>query len=64
MSDDEKPGCNINFGGFGCLLAFAAAVVSWFLNHSIWWAILHFICGPFYLAYKGIEWGFHVWGHP
>lgn len=25
---------------------------SYYCNHSIWWALLHFICGPIYLAYR------------
>ena len=38
-------------GGSGCLTTIAAAVVSYALNHSFWWAVLHFFCGPFYLLY-------------
>jgi oligoendopeptidase F len=28
-----------------------AAVISAILNHSFWWAILHFFCGFFYVIY-------------
>lgn len=35
--------------GFGTCLAM---VISWSYNHSILWAILHGICGWFYVVYR------------
>lgn len=32
-------------------LSWLAAFWSYAINHSIWWAIFHFICGPAYVAY-------------
>ena len=29
-----------------------AVMVSWFYNHSIFWAIIHYIFGPAYLIYS------------
>ncbi len=31
-----------------------AVTVSWSLNHSVLWCVLHGICGWFYLIYYGI----------
>jgi len=42
---------------FGCVLA---TVISWSVNHSIWWAILHGICGWLYVIYWAI-WGTLPW---
>ena len=36
----------ITFGG--CYVAF---VLSWVISHSIWWGILHFFLGWFYVVY-------------
>lgn len=29
-----------------------AAMTSWFLNHSVLWAIIHYTIGPIYLIYS------------
>lgn len=46
---------NENKGGCGCLPiglgSIFGVICSWIVNHSIGWAILHFICG----------WGYVVW---
>jgi len=36
--------------GFGCALAIT---ISWSVNHSIWWAVLHGILGWIYVIYFG-----------
>lgn len=36
---------------------FIAAVVSYALNHSFWWAVLHWFFGSFYLIYAVCERG-------
>ncbi len=41
-------------GGCGCgfgLGTVGAAILSWAMNHSVWWAIFHFFCGWFYILY-------------
>lgn len=30
---------------------FIAALISYALNHSFWWAVLHWFCGAFYILY-------------
>lgn len=35
----------------GSLLSFVAIAMSWTINHSIFWAILHAFCGGFYVLY-------------
>lgn len=41
--------------GFGCALAI---VISWSVNHSVGWAILHGICSWLYVIY------WCIWGAP
>jgi hypothetical protein len=36
---------------FAILINIFAVMVSWFFNHSIFWAIIHWIWGPIYLLY-------------
>lgn len=36
-------------------LTLGAVVISWSLNHSIWWAILHGIFSWFYVIYFAIS---------
>ena len=36
---------------FGCALAIA---ISWSINHSIFWAIVHGICSWFYVVYYAL----------
>jgi len=40
--------------GFGCALAIT---ISWSVNHSIWWAIVHGICSWFYVIYFALGHG-------
>ena len=40
--------------GFGAALAM---VISWSVNHSIWWAILHGIFSWFYVIYYALGYG-------
>jgi len=28
-----------------------AFILSWVINHSIWWGLLHFVLGEFYIIY-------------
>ena len=28
-----------------------AFILSWVINHSSWWAVLHMVLGPYYLVY-------------
>lgn len=46
MNDDTTSGI-----GIGTVLA---VIISWGLNHSILWAILHGIFGWFYVIYWGL----------
>jgi hypothetical protein len=40
--------------GFGCALAIA---ISWSVNHSIWWAILHGLLSWAYVLYYALGYG-------
>jgi hypothetical protein len=39
--------------GYG-ITAFLAAILSWGLNHSVGFALLHFFCGFFYLVWAAL----------
>ena len=41
----------IHISGFGMIGAILAAVMSWIVNHSILWCILHFFCSWIYVVY-------------
>lgn len=41
---------NATIGGFG-LGTLLAVALSWGANHSILWAIVHGVCGWFYVVY-------------
>jgi p-aminobenzoyl-glutamate transporter AbgT len=41
-------------GGIG-LGGLLAVILSWTVNHSIVWAILHFFCSWFYVIYWALE---------
>lgn len=50
MSDSRsKAGGGITLGGL------LAVILSWTVNHSIGWCILHFFCSWFYVIYWAIE---------
>ncbi len=51
MSESKKSSAASSGIGFGCALAIA---ISWSVNKSIWWAILHGICSWFYVIYFAI----------
>jgi len=48
---DKGTGCGFSIG----LVEVSASVLSYALNHSGWWAFVHFFCGPFYLLYVCFE---------
>ena len=33
------------------ILSTLAAIISWDMNHSFWWALWHGLCSAFYLIY-------------
>jgi hypothetical protein len=53
MSDSRRGGAVSAGVGFGCALAIT---ISFNINHSIGWAIIHGICSWFYVIYYAI-WG-------
>lgn len=48
ITKDDNHFKKVEFTGLGWLAAFW----SYSINHSVLWAIFHFICGPAYLAYR------------
>jgi len=46
---------NASTGGGITLGALLAVVLSWSVNHSVVWCILHFFCSWFYVIYWLIE---------
>lgn len=50
MSKQDNSGCGITIGG-GSLGGILAVVISWSLNKSIGYAIVHFILGWLYVVY-------------
>jgi hypothetical protein len=50
MSRDDNGGGKATGGGIG-IGAVIAVVMSWGVNHSVLWAILHGICGWLYVIY-------------
>jgi hypothetical protein len=49
MSDDSSGSVTISLGG--TIMAVVAAAMSWVVNKSIGWAVVHFFCGVFYVLY-------------
>jgi hypothetical protein len=51
MSDSNRSSAagGITLGGL------LAVILSWTVNHSVVWCILHFLCGWFYVIYWLIE---------
>jgi hypothetical protein len=47
MSDDKKSGCTVSFG-VGSVIS---CIISYALNGSFWWAVLHFFFGWLYVLY-------------
>jgi len=53
-----KSGCGCCGGGvFGSIGAVLAAILSWNVNHSIWWALLHAFLSWFYVIYHWFTYG-------
>jgi len=48
MSDSNKRNPFTVTGTSGFVIAI---ILSWTVNHSVFWAILHLFCGWFYIAY-------------
>ena len=40
-----------NYMGLGCSGCIIASILSWIVNKSIGWAIVHFFCSWFYVVY-------------
>lgn len=38
------------------IFGIAAAYLSWTVNHSVLWALLHYFCGAFYIGYHYQGW--------
>lgn len=53
MSERQRT-VTVTRGGIG-LGGLLAVLLSWVVNHSVLWCILHFICGWFYVIYWLIE---------
>lgn len=49
--NDSQKKVTISFPFTSTALAFLAAFLSYMVNHSVWWAILHFLVAPIYLPY-------------
>jgi uncharacterized membrane protein len=45
MSNNSSSGCGIGLGSV------VGAVISWALNHSFWWCVLHLVFGWLYVLY-------------
>lgn len=50
MSDKSKKGCGCALWG-GALAGVIAAILSFMVNHSLFWALVHFVCSGFYIIY-------------
>ena len=46
----KKRGCGCAMWGGG-LAGIIAAVLSFYVNQSIFWALVHFVCSGFYIVY-------------
>jgi len=50
MSGCRKRGCGCALWGGG-LAGIIAAILSFYVNHSVFLALVHFICSGFYIVY-------------
>jgi hypothetical protein len=58
MGDTNAKGCGCCGGGiFGSIGAVLAALLSWSVNHSILWALVHAFLSWFYVVYHWIVYG-------
>ena len=56
--DDNKSGCGCCGGGiFGSIGAVLAALLSWNVNHSIFWALGHAFLSWIYVIYHWLKYG-------
>ncbi len=54
----RRRGCGCCGGGvFGSIGAVLAALLSWQMNHSIGWALVHAFFSWFYVIYHGLTYG-------
>jgi len=53
----EESARNIGLDCISRLSAIAAMFLSWSVNQSVWWAVVHSTCGGFYLAYYWLGYG-------
>ena len=54
----NKPGCGCCGGGvLGSIGAVLAALLSWNVNHSILWALIHAFLSWFYVVYHWLKFG-------
>ena len=59
MDPKRKRGCGCFGGGiFGSIGAVLAALLSWNVNHSILWALIHAFFSWFYVIYHWFRWGY------
>ena len=55
---DKRAGCGCCGGGiFGSIGAVLAALLSWSVNHSILWALVHAFLSWFYVIYHWLTFG-------
>ena len=56
--NDSNTGCGCCGGGiFGSIGAVLAALLSWNVNHSILWALIHAFFSWFYVIYHWLKYG-------
>jgi hypothetical protein len=58
MRIEKRKGCGCCGGGiFGSIGAVLAALLSWKVNHSILWALIHAFFSWFYVIYHWLRYG-------
>jgi len=58
MGENDKKGCGCCGGGvLGSIGAVLAALLSWKVNHSILWALIHAFFSWFYVIYHWLKYG-------
>jgi hypothetical protein len=58
MGETDKKGCGCCGGGIlGSIGAVLGALLSWSVNHSILWALIHAFFSWFYVIYHWIKYG-------
>lgn len=51
MASEKKKGCSRLVLWGGGTAGVIALILSWIVNRSVGWALLHFCCGIFYIIY-------------